>query len=75
MLVGGVVAGSMLGVALANMLVKLLTGVFDPAPTGLSVPVVYVALLVAFTVSSGIVAGLGALRATRRKVVTTLRDL
>ena len=42
MLVGGGAAGAVLGWVLSWMLVKVLTGVFDPPPTHLSVPWVYI---------------------------------
>jgi predicted lysophospholipase L1 biosynthesis ABC-type transport system permease subunit len=49
MLVGGGVAGAMLGWGVAEMLVKLLTGVFDPPPEHLSVPWLCLAVLAVAT--------------------------
>ena len=44
-LAGGVMIGAALGLAIAWMLVKLLSGVFDPPPEALSYPVVYLVML------------------------------
>ena len=73
------VFGGVLGVAggwlLAHMLVRVLTGVFDPPPAGLAVPWAYLA-----TVGSVAVAGLATAtaatgRAGRRSVAEEIRDL
>ncbi|MCU1456098.1 MAG: hypothetical protein JWL73_190, partial [Actinomycetia bacterium] len=42
---GGLAAGALGGWALAQMLVKVLTGVFDPPPAALSVPWAYLAVV------------------------------
>jgi putative ABC transport system permease protein len=71
----GLVLGAMAGWGLAQMLVKILTGVFDPAPSGLTVPWGY---LVGMAVLAGVAAAAAAevvVRATRRPVVETIRDL
>jgi putative ABC transport system permease protein len=53
-LVGGSVFGIVLGFGVAQMLVKVLTGVFDPPPDFLYVPWTYLILLtIAATVSTG----------------------
>ncbi len=57
------------------MLVKLLTGVFDPPPQGLSVPWIYLVLLAAAATASTAAAVLGAQAASRRPPVEALRDL
>ena len=43
---GGIVFGASLGFPVTEMLVKLLTGVFDPPPDALAVPWTYVAILI-----------------------------
>ncbi|MDQ1412328.1 MAG: putative transport system permease protein, partial [Acidimicrobiaceae bacterium] len=71
----GLVLGAMAGWGLAQMLVKILTGVFDPAPSGLTVPWGY---LVGMAALAGVAAAAAAevvVRATRRPVVETIRDL
>lgn len=74
-LVGGAVMGVLLGFGVAQMLVKILTGVFDPPPETVSVPWLYLALLGAAGVASTIVAVIGAQLASRRSVVEALRDI
>ncbi|SED19214.1 putative ABC transport system permease protein [Rhizobiales bacterium GAS188] len=44
-LIAGLALGSVIGAAVAVMLVKLLSGVFDPPPDALSVPWAYLALV------------------------------
>ncbi|MFI5034957.1 MAG: FtsX-like permease family protein [Acidimicrobiales bacterium] len=72
---GGVVFGSLTGWLLANTITKLLTGVFDPPPDHLSIPLTYVGLFLAVTLLSGVGAVLVSLRATRRPQMEVLRDL
>jgi putative ABC transport system permease protein len=72
---GGLAFGALSGWWLAQVIVKILTGVFDPPPEHLSVPWPYlVGLLVAVGVAIA-VAGAGMLRATRRPAMAVLRDL
>jgi len=46
MLTGGIIGGAAIGAVIAYLLVKVLTGIFDPAPTGLTIPRTYLAVLV-----------------------------
>jgi putative ABC transport system permease protein len=57
------------------MLVKVLTGVFDPPPAHLSVPWAYLAVVAALAVAGLAAAGGAAIRAARRPPLTVLRDL
>jgi putative ABC transport system permease protein len=57
------------------MLVKVLTGVFDPPPAHLAVPAGYLGALTLAAVAASVVAGRWCLRVTRRPELTTLRDL
>lgn len=71
--------GGVLGIAggwtLAHMLVKVLTGVFDPPPSALSVPWRYLAV-VALCGAAGLVGAVVVqVRATRRPVIEMVRDL
>jgi putative ABC transport system permease protein len=73
--VTGVVAGAGIGWALSEMLVKVLTGVFDPPPSTIAVPWTYLTITLAITVL-----GLGAVswvaaRLARRPAIGVLRDL
>lgn len=73
--IGGTVFGLLSGTVTAWMLVKLLTGVFDPAPDALSIPWFYIGTVVALVISS--VTAAVALTNVRSTAATaeTLRDL
>jgi putative ABC transport system permease protein len=71
----GGVLGALGGWLLAHMLVKVLTGVFDPAPAHVAVPWAYLAL-VAMAAAAGLVAAtISSARLTRRPIAEELRDL
>lgn len=72
---GGLLGGTLIGWALSQMLVKVLTGVFDPPPAGLSVPGTYLALTGTAAVAAILAAALNGIRNTRRPAVEELRDL
>jgi len=74
-LVGGAAIGLATGFGVAEMLVKVLTGVFDPPPEALAVPWAYLALLLAAAIASTVAAVLGAQHAARRPMVAALRDI
>ncbi len=59
-IVGGVFFGALSGVATAWMLVKLLTGVFDPPPEGLSIPWGYLGIVLLLLVAAVVTAVLAA---------------
>jgi putative ABC transport system permease protein len=63
------------GWALAQILVKVLTGVFDPAPAHLATPWVYLTIFMATALSGVVVASELGLRATGRPLAEELRDL
>ena len=65
----------MIGWGIANVLVRILTGVFDPPPSGLTIPWAYLGIALGFTVAATIVGGTGALRAVRKPLPVVLRDL
>ncbi|QBC33879.1 ABC transporter permease [Pandoraea sp. XY-2] len=71
----GTSTGILTGFALAWMLVKLLTGVFDPPPERLTVPWLYLTALVGVAFGSVVVAVAGALRETRIPAVQRMREL
>jgi putative ABC transport system permease protein len=71
----GVVLGAALATALAWMLVKVLTGVFDPPPDVLSVPWPYLGTVLALTLAAVATAGGLTLRRLRRPDIEALRDL
>lgn len=73
--IGGLLLGAVAAAVLSQMLVSVLTGVFDPPPDALAVPWGYLAGALAVVV--GAVGGAATLtvRALRRSTITTLRDL
>src|SRR5205085_3063787 len=72
---GGLLLGALAAATLSEMLVKVLTGVFDPPPNTVAVPGAYLAGLLALTVGSVVLAGAAALRTLRRPALEELRDL
>lgn len=70
---GGII-GIVLGFGVAQMLVTILTGVFDPPPELLSIPWLYLVLLTAAALVSMITAVLSTQLVSRRPAVEALRD-
>jgi len=73
--VGGLALGALGGWWIAQVIVKILTGVFDPPPEHLSIPWAYLAVLLVAVSAAIAVAGAGMLRAVRRPAMAILRDL
>ena len=74
-LVSGSLIGVTLGFGVAEMLVKVLKGVFDPPPESISVPWMYLLILaLAALVSTGL-AVFGSQRASTRSKAEDLRDI
>jgi len=71
----GVVFGALIGWGIAQVLVKILTGVFDPPPGSLSVPWGYLTTVLATIAGAVAIAGSSALRSVRRPQPQVLRDL
>jgi len=63
------------GWALSEMLVKVLTGVFDPPPAALAVPWGYLAAMLAVALAAVAASASGAVRATARPSSAMLREL
>ncbi len=74
-LAGGALIGTVIGFGVAQMLVKLLTNVFDPPPEALAIPWTYLVVVAAAAIASTIVAILSAQATARRPVVEALRDI
>jgi putative ABC transport system permease protein len=72
---GGLALGAVVATAISLMLVKVLTGVFDPPPAAPAVPWLYLAALVALTCAATGAAGALTLRALRRPAIEELREL
>ncbi|WP_254634189.1 ABC transporter permease [Mesorhizobium sp. GbtcB19] len=73
-IVGGLVFGLFSGALTAWMLVKLLTGVFDPPPQALSVPWLYLAIMLGLVVAS-VAAAVRTARPSSALTAEQLRDL
>lgn len=71
----GLALGALAGWGIAQVIVKILTGVFDPPPEWLSVPGGYLTLVAAAVVIAVVIAGVAMLRATRKPSMDILRDL
>ncbi len=73
--VGGLIGGALISWGLTLMLVKVLTGVFDPPPASIALPVTYLLVTAVIVVLAlGVGAGWGA-RTSTRPAVEELRDL
>ena len=71
----GIAGGAVIGATIAYLLVKVLTGIFDPAPAAATIPWVYLGLLLAVVVVVTVVAVAGAGRLAARAGPSELRDL
>ena len=74
-LVAGAVLGFIAGFAIAQMLVKVLTGVFDPPPQALSIPWLYLIVVVLAGCASTAAAVMIARAVTQRRAVQELRTI
>jgi putative ABC transport system permease protein len=73
--IGGLLLGTVIAVGITDMLIKVLTGVFDPPPDFLSIPWTYLGGVLVLTLGAVGVAGTLTLRALRRPAIEELRDL
>jgi putative ABC transport system permease protein len=72
---GGLVLGAAIASGLSVLLVKVLTGVFDPPPDTLAIPWLYLAGAAAVSLAATGIAAMVTLRALHRPSIETLRDL
>jgi putative ABC transport system permease protein len=70
----GLTAGGVLGWALSQMLVTVLTGVFDPPPTVVTVPWIYLAAIIAAIAAAIGAASAGTVRLARSSPLTVLAE-
>ena len=70
----GLLFGAIGGWALSQMLVKVLTGVFDPPPETLAVPWSYLAIGLAVTIGAIVIAATTAIMASAKPAIATLRE-
>lgn len=73
--VGGLVAGAASGWLLSEVLVAVLTGVFDPPPAAITVPWVYLLVTAVIAMAALAAAAAGALRYGHRAPLPILRGL
>lgn len=71
----GLAAGAAGGWLLSQMLVNVLTGVFDPPPSGLAVPWPYLTTVGAVTVAALMAVAAAAARLAHRPAIRVLREL
>jgi putative ABC transport system permease protein len=71
----GLASGALAGAILSTMLVKVLTGVFDPPPSAVAIPWPYLWAILAVTIGGLVVVGAAAVTAARRSGVSMLREL
>lgn len=75
MAIPGVVLGIIGGWTLSLMLMKVLTGVFDPPPSSLAIPWAYLSAVIGVSIVALAIGGLWSLRSARRARPSALRDL
>ncbi|NRI69153.1 FtsX-like permease family protein [Rhodococcus sp. MS16] len=75
LIVGGLLAGGLTGWMLSQMLVRVLTGVFDPPPTSLTVPWTYLAAVGSTLVVVIVIVATTTSYLARRAPLTVLREL
>jgi putative ABC transport system permease protein len=73
--VGGLSAGAAVGWLLSQVLVAVLTGVFDPPPASITVPWFYLTATALIAVAALVLATVGAIRHLSRPPMTVLREL
>jgi putative ABC transport system permease protein len=71
----GALAGIVLGALLTQTLVKVLTGVFDPPPSTITVPWPYLAGLSVLTLACLAIVTVGAVQVSARNLLPTIRRL
>lgn len=71
----GAITGAILGGYLSQTLVKVLTGVFDPPPTSVSMPWTYVLTLAALLIGCLALVVLATMRLATRSAISTIRRL
>jgi putative ABC transport system permease protein len=74
-LLSGMVLGFLTGFGIAKMLVKVLTGVFDPPPQALSIPWTYLGVLIVAGILSTVLAVVVAQRVSQRRAIEALRTI
>lgn len=74
-LLGGLIGGALIAWVLSAMLIKVLTGVFDPPPSSAAVPRVYLTATVLVAIGAIAAAALVSAQGSTRPAVEELREL
>ncbi len=72
---GGVIGGVLIASALSQMLVKVLTGVFDPPPASIAVPWAYLGVTTGVSLAAIAAAAAVSSRSSTRPAIEELREL
>ncbi len=73
--VGGIVLGALAGWSLSLVMVRIMSGVFDPPPEHLFVPWTYLALVLGIVIAAVSGAGVVMIRAAQKPAIEIIRDL
>lgn len=73
--VAGLIAGGLLGWVMSQVLVKVLTGVFDPPPSSLAVPWPYLTVVGAVALLAVAAVAAGTVHLSRRPALRLIREL
>jgi putative ABC transport system permease protein len=71
----GIATGAIIGSVLSVMLIRVLSGVFDPPPDAVAVPWPYLAALIGVTAAALVGVGAVEVRLARRPAIPILREL
>lgn len=74
-MLGGVIGGALIAWALSAMLIKVLTGVFDPPPSSAAVPWPYLAATVIVAIGAIVAGALANAHGSTQPAVEELREL
>jgi putative ABC transport system permease protein len=75
MTVGGIVLGALAGWSLSLVMVRIMSGVFDPPPEHLLVPLAYLALVLGIMIAAVLTAGVVMIRTAQKPAIEIIRDL
>lgn len=73
--VGGLVAGTLIGMTLSSVIIKVLAGVFDPPPSSAAVPWTYLAATGTLALTALLSVAAIAVQVARKPAIAVLREL
>jgi len=71
----GIVLGALAGWSLSLVMVRIMSGVFDPPPEHLFIPWAYLALVLGIVIAAVLAAGVVMIRAAQKPAIEIIRDL